>query len=312
MSHSCASCQTTGAVLRCSSCKRVYYCNKKCQRIDWKSKHKKQCTQKYLQSSINNSKKERDQVFKNMGITDDIASQNCLPVRLFNKSKFVKFCVSNSKNMNPQIASAIYSYLTGYKTTFIIDNKEVELYLQEMFEQMFRCRVENMETFSFHDIMKLKSRNPNKNKKHYETSDWIKLREYNISILRDSEDDTAGDAVDINIQICPPDGASMSHCIAEFRANDIIEHFNGNAYGQLVKCVLDYYNLPYTKFKAIQLSHSVTNDNQIRKDLLMMLQTNIYDKIRPSFDYWSGEIGMEYENKMEYDAAKQTEDCSIM
>lgn len=32
----------------CSGCKSVYYCNAKCQRLDWSLKHKYQCIKQYL------------------------------------------------------------------------------------------------------------------------------------------------------------------------------------------------------------------------------------------------------------------------
>eukprot|EP01083_Nonionella_stella_P219088 785087_1 len=39
----CGYCQTPKVTKRCSACKKVYYCNTKCQRAHWKYVHRKQC-----------------------------------------------------------------------------------------------------------------------------------------------------------------------------------------------------------------------------------------------------------------------------
>merc|ERR1712217_632034 len=39
----CGFCQIPKARLRCSACKKTYYCNQKCQRSHWKYGHKEKC-----------------------------------------------------------------------------------------------------------------------------------------------------------------------------------------------------------------------------------------------------------------------------
>ena len=39
----CGHCKRSGCKSRCSKCKDVYYCNRECQVIDWKAKHKHEC-----------------------------------------------------------------------------------------------------------------------------------------------------------------------------------------------------------------------------------------------------------------------------
>ena len=31
-------------LLKCKRCLKAFYCNRKCQKIDWKQRHKKECT----------------------------------------------------------------------------------------------------------------------------------------------------------------------------------------------------------------------------------------------------------------------------
>jgi hypothetical protein len=44
MSDSCAACQKTGATKFCAACKEVFYCDKDCQAVHWKSSHKGNCS----------------------------------------------------------------------------------------------------------------------------------------------------------------------------------------------------------------------------------------------------------------------------
>ena len=39
----CAYCKTPGAQLKCEACLQRTYCNKKCQKKDWKAVHRGQC-----------------------------------------------------------------------------------------------------------------------------------------------------------------------------------------------------------------------------------------------------------------------------
>ena len=42
-SQLCGHCNHAGCNSRCSKCKDVYYCDRKCQVADWKNKHKREC-----------------------------------------------------------------------------------------------------------------------------------------------------------------------------------------------------------------------------------------------------------------------------
>eukprot|EP01084_Bolivina_argentea_P156113 272056_1 len=304
--HNCSSCNSKGARLRCASCKRAYYCNKKCQRADWKSGHKQKCTQKYLESS-KLYHAQRSELSKNTQPAE--FSNACLPSKLFNKNKFVTFCNNVNKIIAKDISSLIYCYLTSHQTTFKINNKELELYHFDYFRTLLRYRIRHIEHYE-HWLSFKKCLNASRRSRYewteynFQSLDWIKMKEFNIAILRDSTDDILGDSIDVNIQICPPDGISNSHTIGQFRAIDIMQNLTGSEIGKLIKCLLNYHNIPYQKFKLIQLSHAAINDKQIRCDLLNTLQNEINDKIQPAYDYWSGETGMKYETEFQYNIAK--------
>ena len=60
----CAQCGTIENTRRCNGCKSVWYCSVKCQKVDWKSNHKKQC-KKLKKKSNQNQKKIKKKVNKN-------------------------------------------------------------------------------------------------------------------------------------------------------------------------------------------------------------------------------------------------------
>ena len=39
----CAYCKTPGATKKCNGCRQRTYCNKRCQKNDWKTVHREQC-----------------------------------------------------------------------------------------------------------------------------------------------------------------------------------------------------------------------------------------------------------------------------
>eukprot|EP00729_Bicosta_minor_P032699 gene32699-biopygen10626 len=39
----CAYCKRPGALLKCEGCRQRSYCNRKCQKKDWKQEHRGQC-----------------------------------------------------------------------------------------------------------------------------------------------------------------------------------------------------------------------------------------------------------------------------
>eukprot|EP01084_Bolivina_argentea_P299866 516932_1 len=69
MPQICANCATGKSHLRCSRCKQAYYCNKKCQSIHWKGKHKHECESLFLKSMLH----KQDVV---IGVIDNISNNH--------------------------------------------------------------------------------------------------------------------------------------------------------------------------------------------------------------------------------------------
>lgn len=101
----CANCGGVENTKRCSGCKSVWYCSTKCQTIDWKANHKKQCKKLKNKSRQNDkkmdNKKETDTKMKMWkcnicGFGNSITTKKCMVCTQLG----IKITVKNSRPHN--------------------------------------------------------------------------------------------------------------------------------------------------------------------------------------------------------------------
>eukprot|EP01084_Bolivina_argentea_P130576 230516_1 len=115
----CASCNAPLSCLKwCKACKRVAYCNKECQRKDWKN-HRSKCTHKYLQRMIQVESKMK--MLKGITTAERISAKNIpfnsIHASLFSRNKFIHYLHQCNHHLLSEFSQIIYSILTGYQYT---------------------------------------------------------------------------------------------------------------------------------------------------------------------------------------------------
>ncbi|MCP3659096.1 MAG: zinc finger MYND domain-containing protein [Bacteroidetes bacterium] len=102
----CYQCKKNGnknLIKKCKRCREVYYCSKKCQKIDWKSKHRNDC-------------KPNFKILKN--------SRSVFNIRIPEKEKIKKLGMI-SYNKMPSLKSNLLQIIKSFSKNFKIDDDEV-------------------------------------------------------------------------------------------------------------------------------------------------------------------------------------------
>eukprot|EP01084_Bolivina_argentea_P004014 7596_1 len=124
----------------CWSCKKVAYCNRKCQKNSWKQ-HKRQCTYNYIQ--IN--KRKRGVGHKSNPNTERCNSSdqpfNAVATSIFSRNKFIHYLTQCNTSLLTDIGAIIYTILTGYRNTFdttdIFPSQSVHIHIPKKIEMFF-------------------------------------------------------------------------------------------------------------------------------------------------------------------------------
>ena len=107
----CSNCDAPLSNLKwCRSCKKVAYCNAKCQKSHWKA-HRPKCTFDYLKY---NDKANKSKPKFNAILIPFLAIHSSI----FSKQKFISFLSHiNNEIFYESVSTIIYQILTGYKET---------------------------------------------------------------------------------------------------------------------------------------------------------------------------------------------------
>ena len=344
----------------CSSCRRVAYCSRKCQKAHWK-RHRPKCTFDFIKNEKTIQQHE----------PLEHGPFNSVHASIFSKQKFTSFLQDqNEKVFIPGISIIIYQLLTGHRETIKLtfpsevlssmngpskyelesftklgmdiphdlqahtwipfDSNDMSFKNKLMKEANNGCnQCEKYLTFynaiisvSKHGKMKMqsklidmihsndmKSKHANMNQimafrqfyGHLETRNplllmmkvpkhlgynWDRYPFIQIHIVRDNYEEV----IVVSMVMLQTASEQMIHghnsySLGVFRSSDILPYFNGIHYAHLIKQRLNEYGFKkrhYKQLKVIDLTWSVTNDIELKKEFLSSVRKLINPHVQPT------------------------------